>query len=77
MIRQINDFSLKAELKRIKNWIDKYDYSNDFKWVKKLIDKIVIKEFNLSFVNYFNSLYPDYIDLDKAYLMYQDLFESK
>ena len=75
MKRFMDEFSLEAELKRIKNWIRKYDYPNDFRWVKKLIDKIGTKDFNLTFVTYSSSLNPDYIDLDSAYLLYQELFE--
>ena len=76
MKRFVDEFSLEAELKRIKEWIRKYDYPNDFKWVKKLIDKIGLKDFNLNFVTYdTTSLNPAYIDLDSAYLLYQELFE--
>ena len=77
MIKIIDDFSLKAELRRIKKWIETYDNPHDFKWVKRLINKIGVKDFNLTFVtySYSTSLNPDYIDLDSAYILYQEIFE--
>ena len=75
MVKIIDDFSLKAELKRIEKWIETYDNPDEFKWVKQLISKIDIKDFNLTFVTYSTSLNPDYIDLDSAYILYQEIFE--
>lgn len=75
MIKIIDDFSLKAELKRIQKWIETYDNSDDFKWVKRLINMIGVKDFNLIFVTYSTSLSPDYIDLNSAYLLYQEIFK--
>lgn len=71
-----NEFSLKSELKRIKDYLISINEETEFRWVKKLIDKIGIKDFNSTFVIYQNSLEPYYIDLDSAYNLYQELFED-
>lgn len=69
------EFSLKNELTRIKNYLLSVNEEHEFKWVKQLISKIGIKDFNLTFVTYSTSLNPDYIDLDSAYILYQEIFE--
>lgn len=75
---EFKEFSLKEELKRIKNYLKDVNEASEFKWVKKLIKKIGIKDFNLTFVSFgMSHLEPYYICLDSAYILYQELFEGE
>lgn len=71
----LEELSLKNEIRRIRNYLLSIHEEQEFRWIKQLINKIGIKDFNLTFASYSTSLNPDYIDLDSAFILYQELFE--
>lgn len=75
LINDLMEDSVKKDLKQIKLYLKENTEESEIKWIKKLINKIGLKDFNLTFVNYDIKGDIAYIDLDNAYLLYQDLFD--
>lgn len=69
------ELSLKEEMRRIKNYLEETNQLEDWKWVKELIKKIGIKDFNSTFCTYTtqDNLNPSFVDLDTALLVYQEI----
>ena len=72
------ELSLREELKRIKNYLKETNQLEDWEWVRELIKKIGIKDFNSTFCSYSSqdNLNPSFIDLDSALLVYEKILDG-